>query len=169
MIAGLAAYRYPSKAFPSMDEFKLQVEECRAAPYATDGTAYNVVGECWFTTHNIITDEFTSYLLNNIYLDDVPTPSLGRSNSDIGSPELTKVGSLLRWNEIKGADNYEVYRLVEVDGKKTAEGGRVFKAVREKRLHAFSMGKLEKGFNYFVVACKGTRRSERSNIIFIKE
>ena len=169
VIAGLAAYRYPSKAFPSMDEFKLQVEECRAAPYATDGTAYNVVGECWFTTHNIITDEFTSYLLNNIYQDDMPTPSLGRDNSDISAPELTKVSNMLRWSEVKGADNYEVYRLVEVPGKKTAEGGRVFNAVREKRLHAFSLGKMERGFNYFVVAVKGSRRSERSNIIFIKE
>ncbi|MBO4691526.1 MAG: family 10 glycosylhydrolase [Bacteroidales bacterium] len=169
VIAGLAAYRYPSKAFPSMDEFKLQVEECRAAPYATDGTAYNVVGECWFTTHNIITDEFTSYLLNNIYQDDLPTPSLGRDNSDISAPELTKVGGLLRWSEVKGANNYEVYRLIEIPDQKTSEGGRVFKAVKEKRLRGFSLGKTERGFNYFVVALKGSRRSERSNIIFVKE
>ena len=63
VIIGLAAYRFGQQGFESLDEYLLQVQECRTAPY-------NVIGHCWFTTHDIITEQFTEYLLNNIYQSD---------------------------------------------------------------------------------------------------
>ena len=115
VIVGMAAYRYKSKAFPEFSEYVLQVKECREAPYLDNEFRQNVVGECWFTTHNIITDDFTSDMLNSFYGEEMLTPNLGKGGSSVACPDAFRMGSHIRWGEVVGADRYAVFRLEETD------------------------------------------------------
>ena len=166
VIVGMAAYRYKSKAFPEFSEYVLQVKECREAPYLDNEFRQNVVGECWFTTHNIITDDFTSDMLNSFYGEEMLTPNLGKGGSSVACPDAFRMGSHIRWGEVVGADRYAVFRLEETDVK-TPYGGIVWKAVMQEKLHGFIYKCKESG-NYFVVSCKGGNHSERSNVVYIK-
>lgn len=166
VIVGMAAYRYKSKAFPEFSEYELQVKECREAPYLDNEFRQNVVGECWFTTHNIITDDFTSDMLNSFYGEEMLTPNLGKGGSSVACPDAFRMGSHIRWGEVVGADRYAVFRLEETDVK-TPYGGIVWKAVMQEKLHGFIYKCKESG-NYFVVSCKGGNHSERSNVVYIK-
>ena len=166
VIVGMAAYRYKSKAFPEFSEYELQVKELREAPYLEGPERQNVIGECWFTTHSIISDEFTSNMLNTFYMEDMLSPGFSTAKTVLQSPDVFKMGRHLRWNEIKGADNYAVYRLEEAG--KTADGGVIWKAVLQEKFHGF-IYKCKEAGNYIVLACKGNIHSQRSNVIYIKE
>ena len=166
VIVGMAAYRYKSKAFPEFSEYVLQVKECREAPYLDNEFRQNVIGQCWFTTHNIITDEFTSDMLNSFYGEDMLTPNLGKGGSAVACPDAFRMGSHIRWGEVVGADRYAVYKLEETEAK-TPYGGIVWRAVMQDKFHGFIYKCKESG-NYFVVSCKGGNHSERSNVVYIK-
>lgn len=166
VIVGMAAYRYKSKAFPEFSEFVLQVKECREAPFLKDEFRQNVVGQCWFTTHNIITDEFTSNMLNSFYQDAAIAPNLGNGGVWVASPDIFRMGGHIRWGEVKGVDRFAVYRLEET-AEKTAEGGVVWRAVLKDTFHGFIYKCKESG-NYIVLSCRGGSHSERSNVIYVK-
>jgi len=166
VIVGMAAYRYKSKAFPEFSEYELQVKECREAPYLEGPERQNVIGQCWFTTHSIIGDEFTSKMLNTFYQDETLTPNIGNGGNILQSPEVFRMGNHLRWGEVKNADSFAVYRL-EDSGQRTSSGGVVWKAVFKEKIHGFIYKCREAG-NYFVLACKGGSHSQRCNVIFIK-
>ena len=165
VIVGMAAYRYKSKAFPSFSEYELQVKETREAPYLDNEFRQNVIGQCWFTTHNIVTDEFTSAMINSFYGDEALSPNIGAGGGNLASPDIFRMGSHIRWGEVKGMDRFAVYRL-EDTGEKTKEGGVVWKAVLKDSFHAFIYKCKESG-NYFVLSCKGGSHSERSNVIYV--
>ena len=165
VIVGMAAYRYKSKAFPEFSEYTLQVKECREAPYLNNEFRQNVAGECWFTTHNIITDDFTSDMLNNFYGEEAVAPNLGKGVT-VASPDIFKMGSHIRWGEVTGADNFAVY-LLEDTGEKTPLGGKVWRAVFKEKFHGF-IYKCKQSGNYIVLSCRGGYHSERSNVIYIK-
>ncbi len=166
VIVGLAAYRYKSKEFPEFSEYEKQVFECRQAPSLPEPQRQNVVGECWFTTHDIITDEFTGKMLNSFYSEEVLPPFLGKDPAPLSSPDIFKMGKHIRWSEIPGADSFVVYKL-EKTKEKTAEGGVVWKANLLKKLRGF-IYKCDEGGNYIVLACKKNRYSQRSNVLYIK-
>ena len=166
VIVGMAAYRYKSKAFPEFYEYELQVKECREAPYLSDGFRQNVAGQCWFTTHNIITDEFTSQMLNTFYSEMAIAPNLGCGGNNVAAPDIFRMGSHIRWGEVKGMDRFAVFRLEETP-EKTADGGIVWKAVFKDAFHGFIYKCKESG-NYIVLSCKGGAHSERSNVIYVK-
>ncbi len=166
VIIGMAAYRYKSKAFPEFSEYELQVSRTREAPFLEGPQRQNVIGQCWFTTHNIITDEFTSQMLNTFYKDDMLAPGFGTAKTILQSPDVFKMGRHLRWGEVPGADSFAVFRLEE--NGKTAEGGTIWKAVLVEKFHGFIYKCKESG-NYIVLACKGNIHSQRSNVIYIKD
>lgn len=166
VIVGMAAYRYKSKAFPEFSEYELQVEECRQAPLLKGPERQNVIGQCWFTTHNIITDEFTSKMINSFYKEDMIAPGFGKERTILQSPEVFKMGRHLRWSEVPGADSFAVYRLEE--SGTNAEGGTVWKAVLLEKFHGF-IYKCTQGGNYIVLACRRGTHSQRSNVVFIKD
>lgn len=56
---GLAAYRFGQTGFESMDEFVLQVKECRDAPW--------VQGHVWFRTLHLLQSDFLDVLKTEIY------------------------------------------------------------------------------------------------------
>ena len=166
VIVGMAAYRYKSKAFPEFSEYVLQVKECREAPYLDNEYRQNVIGQCWFTTHNIITDDFTSNMLNTFYQEAAIAPNFGNGSAAVASPDIFRMGSHIRWGEVKGADRYAVFRLEETQ-EITAEGGTVWKAIYQDAFHGF-IYKCKEAGNYIVLSCKGASHSERSNVIYVK-
>lgn len=166
VIVGMAAYRFKSKAFPEFSEYELQVEECRQAPFLIGPERQNVIGQCWFTTHNIITDEFTSSMINSFYKEDMIAPGFGKEKTILQSPEVFRMGHHLRWSEVPGADSFAIYRLEE--GGTTPEGGIIWKAVLQEKLHGF-IYKCKEAGNYIVLACRRGTHSQRSNVIYIKD
>jgi uncharacterized lipoprotein YddW (UPF0748 family) len=166
VIVGMAAYRFKSKAFPEFSEYVLQVEECRQAPFLDGPERQNVIGQCWFTTHNIITDEFTGQMINTFYKEDMLPPGFSAVKTMLNSPDVFRMGRHLRWSEVPGADSFAVY-LLEANGT-TPEGGIIWKAVLQEKFHGF-IYKCRQPGNYLVLACKKGIHSERSNIIYIKD
>jgi hypothetical protein len=161
VIVGVAAYRFGQKGFENMSEYKQQIQECRQAPY-------NVIGHCWFTTHDIITDQFTSYILNNAYQLDALAPNLLVNQRTMAAPEVfVALKKIIRWSEVSGAKYYAVYKLVD-SGKISKKGGKIWNAELVKKFKGFNFSKIEPQTNYFVIAGIGNNKSERSNIIYIK-
>ena len=159
-LPGLAAYRFKEKGFESMEEFGLQVKECREAGF--------VYGNIWFTTHSLFKPEFMTYLMTEIYPYRSLTPTLGTSTYPApNAPVVSEHSGTLRWDDVHGAQQYAVY---ELELKKDAQRmlGDVWKANMVALTKQCKFKKTTKGKNYLVVAVRGKMRSNASNVVFVK-
>ena len=151
MLTGLAAYRYGESGFEKLDEYYMQVSECREAPW--------VMGHAWFSTKSILRDDVKQWLRDSLYQSDVLVPSLAESPVPIGTPEVSVDGLTLKWDRTSFAKEYAVYRLSRISGRywwaELVQKG----PSREYRGRP--------GTNYAVLACSGAYKSPMSIPVFI--
>ena len=157
-LPGLAAYRYKEKGFENMDEFMLQMEECRQAPY--------VYGNIWFTTHSLFRPDFLEYMKENIYPYPSLVPKLGTSSDIVPASPVVKVSDRkLKWSNAPGAEYYAVYKL-DFKGENALNG--VWKANLIATTKSNKFKETEHGVNYIVISVNGKEKSSPSNVVFIR-
>ena len=159
-LPGLAAYRYKEKGFDTMDEFVLQVDECRQADF--------VQGNIWFTTHSLFRKDFLECLQGKIYQYPSLIPKLGTS-SDITPAPVTATASdgVIRWEKSPAAQSYAIYKLYisgySPDGFSAFWQGGLIGQTTENSFSA-----PERAENYVVVAINGKEKSSPSNVVFVR-
>ena len=159
-IPGMAAYRYKEKGFESMDEFMLQMEESREAPY--------VYGNIWFTAHSLFRPDFLEYMKEKIYPYPSLVPKLGTSSDIVPAPvTITEKDGVISWEKSPAAQSYAVYKLYisgySPDGFTAYWQGGLIGQTSENSFSA-----PERAENYVVVAINGKEKSSPSNVIFIR-
>ncbi len=159
-LPGLAAYRYKEKGFDTMDEFVLQVAECRDEDF--------VQGNIWFTTHSLFRPDFLDCLKNNIYRYPSLIPELGTSLDIAPAPvTVTEKDGVIRWDKSPAAKSYAVYKLYissySPDGFSATWRGGLIGQTEDTEFTA-----PEKEENYVVIAINGKEKSSPSNVVFVR-
>ena len=157
-LPALAAYRYKEKGFENMDEFMLQMEECRQAPY--------VYGNIWFTTHSLFRPDFLEYMKEKIYPYPSLVPKLGASSDIVPASPVVKVSDRkLKWSNAPGAEYYAVYKL-DFKGENALNGIWEANLIATTKSNKFK--ETEHGVNYIVISVNGKEKSSPSNVVFIR-
>jgi len=159
-LPGLAAYRYKEKGFDSMDEYMLQIEECREAGF--------VQGNIWFTTRSLFRSDFLDYMKKNIYPYPSLIPKLGTSSDIKPAPvTLTAENGVIKWQKDPAAKSYAVYKLYiskySPDGFSATWNGGLIATTSDTE---FTVTDHET--NYVVVAINGKEKSAPSNVVFVR-
>ena len=71
MFTCLASYRYGEKGFETLEEFDVQVRECREAPY--------VSGHVWFPARSILREDFATHLKEGVYREEAAVPDITKT------------------------------------------------------------------------------------------
>lgn len=185
-VPGLAAYRWGEKgAFENLEEYDLQVQECREAKDY-------VYGNIWFTTKSILRPEFAEHMKTTFYKYPSLTPNFraDRTPQTVKAPKLrTRSDGMVSWLSDRNIDKYALYELEAVSTtreRKSAASKTVWRANLVQIFHTYdqaqvyrdseSVGYRNTGFfyggtpgkNYVVIAIKGKDYSPLSNVVYVE-
>ncbi len=153
MFTGLASYRYGETGFEDLDEFRVQVEECREASY--------VKGHVWFPARSILTSEFRAFLLDGIYKYGSLPPTIGESPFPAPSAPRARVeGTVIKWDSVDDADGYAVYSLERTADTRTWTAHLLWKGPG-------TTYQANERTNYIVLSYKGKMISEVPQSVFV--
>ncbi len=175
-VPGLAAYRWGEKgAFESLEEYDLQIKECREAKDY-------VWGNIWFTTGSILKPEFHEHMRETFYKYPSLTPNFRADNSQttkVEPPVLKANDGTISWATHRNIEKYAVYELEVVNYTRDRRNGTskaVWRANLLEIVHTWHKdGKWQNihypatpGKNYAVIAIKGKNYSDLSNIVYVE-
>ena len=159
-LPGLAAYRYKEKGFDTMDEYSVQVEECRQADY--------VQGNIWFTAHSLFRPDFMEHLKGKIYPYPSLVPKLGTSSDATpAAVTLTCSNSVLKWEKSASAKSYAIYKLY-ISGYSPDGFSAIWQGGLVGQTADTEFAVQDKAENYVVVALNGKEKSHPSNVVFVR-
>lgn len=175
-VPGLAAYRWGEKdAFESLEEYDLQIKECREAKDY-------VWGNIWFTTGSILKPEFAEHMKETFYKYPSLTPNFraDRTAKKVAAPSLRAGNGTISWATDRKVDKYAVYELEVVNytrERRNQTAKTTWRANLVQVVHTWDADGKNSNFyypatpgkNYGVIAIKGKDYSPLSNIVYAEE
>ena len=134
------------------EEMLYQVQDLRS---------HNLPGCIWFRARFCQKPLLTDYIPQNVYPEEVLTPTITLNPVTLQAPVVTVTGSTLSWTEVQGADNYVVLQLTRQSATSTKWDAAIVHS-GTGRTFTGSAGKY-----YIVIARSGAKKSNYDKVIYL--